>query len=215
MEKVLWQVEHVKIVCEVSWYYWHFGQIILCCGAVSCIGRCLAASLACPHQKPIAGDGQHTQNIQINKAIGKNGKCAFHLLEKTKRTFWPTQYLFSLPWMWRWMYRNTRPEQERTLCNHERKEQENRTRQPTALKMWPCHPPDSAEVMRCPRSISVCQPYADICFWKLVQWGLQRWIRHTLYSRGHCPVGKRACKQRGTRNQLESPDGTSGFPESL
>ena len=56
--------------------------MILCPGAISCIGRCLAASLACPHQKPIAGDGQHTQNIQINKAIGKNGKCAFHLLEK-------------------------------------------------------------------------------------------------------------------------------------
>ena len=32
----------------VSWYYWYFGQI-LCCGAVSCIGRCLAAPLASTH----------------------------------------------------------------------------------------------------------------------------------------------------------------------
>ena len=38
-----------KVVCEVSCYYWHFGQVILCCGAVLCIGRCLAALLASTH----------------------------------------------------------------------------------------------------------------------------------------------------------------------
>ena len=66
MEKVLWLIDMSKVVCEVSWYYWHFGQITLCCGAVLCTGRCLAAPLASTHQKPIAGDSWHTQNIQIN-----------------------------------------------------------------------------------------------------------------------------------------------------
>ena len=47
--KVLWLTERVKVVCEVSWYYGHFGQIILCCGAVLCIGGCLAAPLASTH----------------------------------------------------------------------------------------------------------------------------------------------------------------------
>ena len=28
------------------------------------------------HQKPIVGDSQHTQNIQINKVIGENEKHA-------------------------------------------------------------------------------------------------------------------------------------------
>ena len=35
-----------QMFCEVSWYYSHFGQVILYCGAVLCIGRCLAAPLA-------------------------------------------------------------------------------------------------------------------------------------------------------------------------
>ena len=34
-------------------------------------------------------DSWHTQNIQINKVIGEN---EFYLTEKTKQTFWPTQY---------------------------------------------------------------------------------------------------------------------------
>ena len=34
-----------KVVCEVSWYYWHFWQIILCYGVVIHIGRCLAGPL--------------------------------------------------------------------------------------------------------------------------------------------------------------------------
>ena len=37
------------VVCKVSWYYLHFGQIILCCGAVLYIGRCLAAPLPSTH----------------------------------------------------------------------------------------------------------------------------------------------------------------------
>ena len=74
-----------EVVCEVSWYYCHFGQIVPCCGAVLCIGRCLAAPLASPHQKPIAGDRWHTQNIQINKVIGENEKCV--LWRKPYRLF--------------------------------------------------------------------------------------------------------------------------------
>ena len=38
-----------EVDCEAFWYYWHFGQIILCCGAVLCIGICLAATLASAH----------------------------------------------------------------------------------------------------------------------------------------------------------------------
>ena len=38
-----------QMFCEVSWYYSHFGQVILYCGAVLCIGRCLAAPLASTH----------------------------------------------------------------------------------------------------------------------------------------------------------------------
>ena len=38
------------------------------------------------------GDSQHTQNAQINKVIGENEKCVFYFTEKTKWTFWPTQY---------------------------------------------------------------------------------------------------------------------------
>ena len=70
-----------------------FGQVILCCGAVLHIGRCLAAPLASPHYKPIAGDSGHTQNIQINKIVGKNEKCIFCFMEKTIWTFWPMQYI--------------------------------------------------------------------------------------------------------------------------
>ena len=39
-----------------------------------------------------AGDSQHTQNIQIHKVIGKIEQCVFYFMEKTKRTFLPTQY---------------------------------------------------------------------------------------------------------------------------
>ena len=38
------------------------------------------------------GDSQHTQNIQINEVIDENEKRVFYLPEKTKITFWPTQY---------------------------------------------------------------------------------------------------------------------------
>ena len=49
MEKVLWLIEHVKSGLRNSWYYWHFGQIILCWGTALCIGRCLAALLTSTH----------------------------------------------------------------------------------------------------------------------------------------------------------------------
>ena len=38
------------------------------------------------------GDSQDTQNIQINKVIGEYEKCVLYFMEKTKWTFWPTQY---------------------------------------------------------------------------------------------------------------------------
>ena len=81
-----------NVVCKVSLYYWHFGQIILCLGAVLCIGRCLAGTRTSTHWKPIAGGRWHTQNIQINKVIGENEKHILYFMENTKQTFWPTQY---------------------------------------------------------------------------------------------------------------------------
>ena len=38
------------------------------------------------------GDSQHTKNIQVNKIIGVSEKCVFYFTEKSKQTFWPTQY---------------------------------------------------------------------------------------------------------------------------
>ena len=55
---------------------------MLCCGAVLCIGRCLAAPLASTHQKPVAGDSWYTQNMQINNVIGENEKNVFYFTEK-------------------------------------------------------------------------------------------------------------------------------------
>ena len=80
-----------KVVCEVSWYYLHFGHIILCCGAALCIGRCSAAPLASTHWKPIVGNSQHTQNTQVSKVIGEHEKCVFYFTDKNVWTFWPTQ----------------------------------------------------------------------------------------------------------------------------
>ena len=40
-----------------------------------------------------SGDSQYTQNIEINKVIGKNEKCVFYFMEKTKQTVWPAQYI--------------------------------------------------------------------------------------------------------------------------
>ena len=40
-------------------------------------------------------DSQHTQNVQINKGIGENEICVFYFTEKTKWSFWPTQYLLN------------------------------------------------------------------------------------------------------------------------
>ena len=68
-----------KAVCRVLST---LDQIIPCWGAVLCIGRYSAAPLASTHQKPIAGDSQLTQNIQINKVIGENKKCVVYFMEK-------------------------------------------------------------------------------------------------------------------------------------
>ena len=81
-----------KWFVKFSWYYRHFGEIILCCGTILCIGGCLAAPLASADEKPIEGDSWRIQNIQINEVIGENEKCVFYFMGKTKQTFWPTQY---------------------------------------------------------------------------------------------------------------------------
>ena len=81
MEKLLWLIRRVKGGLR------GFGQIILSCGAVSCIGRYLAAPLASTHQKSIAGDSRHSQNIQINKVIGESEKRVFYFMEKTPKDF--------------------------------------------------------------------------------------------------------------------------------
>ena len=85
----------LKEVCKVSWYYWHFDQIILWYGAILCIGRCLAAPLASTHWKPTMGGSRHTQNIQISKVMGEDEKGVFYFMEKTKQTFWPTPYIYT------------------------------------------------------------------------------------------------------------------------
>ena len=81
-----------KVVCEVSWSSWQFGQIILFCGAVLCIRECLAAP-PCLHLTDSNSRRWPTHsNIQINKVIDENEKCDFILLEKKpKQTFWPTK----------------------------------------------------------------------------------------------------------------------------
>ena len=65
-----------------------FCQIILCCGAVLCIGRCLAAPVASTHYFGQQwGDSQRTQNIQINKGFGENEKCVFYFTGKKLTIF--------------------------------------------------------------------------------------------------------------------------------
>ena len=64
-----------------------FGQRMLCCGTVVCIGRCLAAPLASTHQKPIAGEDQHTQSTQINKVIWWKWKMCLILQKKLSGLF--------------------------------------------------------------------------------------------------------------------------------
>ena len=82
MEKVLWLIECVKGSLQnflVLLTFWPNNFLLW---AVSCIGRCLAAPLASTHYKPIAADSRRTQNVQINKVIGENGKCVFYIIEK-------------------------------------------------------------------------------------------------------------------------------------
>ena len=83
-----------KVVCKVSWYYWYCGQIILCCVAVLCIGRCWAAPLASTHKKPIVESSQHTQNIQINSYWWKWKVCLYFMGEKVAAfsVLWETMY---------------------------------------------------------------------------------------------------------------------------
>ena len=86
MEKVLWLIKVVKSGLQsflVLLTFWANNSLPW---AVSCMGRCLAAPLASTHQKPIAGESQHTQNIQINKVIGGNEKGAF-ILQKNATDF--------------------------------------------------------------------------------------------------------------------------------
>ena len=61
--------------------------MILWCGAVLCIGRCLSALLASTHYKATAEDSRHTQNIQTNTVIGKEEKCVFYFMGKNVTNF--------------------------------------------------------------------------------------------------------------------------------
>ena len=101
----------LKIVCKVSWYYWHFGQIILCCGAVLGIGRCLAAPLASTDYKPIAGDSWHTVKMKnmsfifwkkLNKLLGQPNISAQTQKSSKSRPATPPAALNkdALPWPW-------------------------------------------------------------------------------------------------------------------
>ena len=87
MEMVLWLIEHVKSGLQSFFGLLTFQPNSSVLWAASYIGRCLAAALASTHQKPIAGDSRHTQNIQINKVIGENEKCVFYFIEKLNRLF--------------------------------------------------------------------------------------------------------------------------------
>ena len=70
-----------KWLVEVSLHYWHFGQILLSCEAVLCIGRYLAAPLSSlPTRNQKWGDSGYTQNTQINKVIGENQECVLFYL---------------------------------------------------------------------------------------------------------------------------------------
>ena len=68
----------------LKWFVQFLGTIdildkkILCCGAVLCTKRCLAAPLASTYQKPTAGDSGHTQNMQINEVTVENEICVFY-----------------------------------------------------------------------------------------------------------------------------------------
>ena len=44
-----------------------------------------------------AGDTRHTQNIQINNAIGKNEKCVFYFMEKNHTDFLANPILMQNP----------------------------------------------------------------------------------------------------------------------
>ena len=91
MEKVMWRTECVKSGLQnflVLLTFWPNDSLLW----GLCTERGLAAPLPFTHQKPIAGDSLHTQNIQINKVTGDNEKCVFYFTEETIRTFWPTLY---------------------------------------------------------------------------------------------------------------------------
>ena len=61
------------MVCKVSQYYWHFGQILAV--APVCWFSVLSSTLASTHQEPIAGESHYTQNIQINSYWWKWKMC--------------------------------------------------------------------------------------------------------------------------------------------
>ena len=70
MEKVLWLIACVRSGLQnflvLLTFFW---SVILCCGAVLCIGRCLAAPLASPHSQPIVGD---CDILKISKSSVEN-----------------------------------------------------------------------------------------------------------------------------------------------
>ena len=97
MEKVLWLIEHVKSGL------WSF--------VLESSRWTMASRLARPVEidsdqiETLIKHNQHGTTweivniLKISKSIviGENEKCVLYFTEKTKRTFWPTQYLAWLP----------------------------------------------------------------------------------------------------------------------
>ena len=97
MEKLLWLIEWVKsglwsfLVLLIFWpnNYLLWGCLMH--------GKTFSSTPGLYPLEVIAADSQHSQNIQINKVIGENEKYVFIFTEKTKWTFWPTQYRARFP----------------------------------------------------------------------------------------------------------------------
>ena len=89
IEKVRRLMKCVKHSLLVLLTFWPNNSLLW-----SCLMQCkvFSSTLGLYPLEANGGDSQHTQNIHINKVIGKNEKCVLSFTEKPKWTFWPTQY---------------------------------------------------------------------------------------------------------------------------
>ena len=94
MEKVLWLMEHVKSDLQnflVLLMFWPNNPLLW--GCLMHWKPFSSIPGLSTHQQPTAGDSPHTKNTRINEVISENEKHVFYFMEKTKQTFWPTQYI--------------------------------------------------------------------------------------------------------------------------